>query len=349
VLVNDEDVDDTDLTAQRVADSGPHHGTLTFGASGWFDYYPASDYHGLDSFAYRVWDGEAYSEPVTVSLTITSVNDVPVASDDSYTVNMNSLLRTYAHDGVLLNDIDADNYDDDPDNDDNLSVSLVSDASHGVLSLGATGWLEYRPHKGYFGEDSFTYRVSDGESTSEIATVKIEVLPRFPGDADRNTVVDKADAAILASNWGKTDMTWDDGDFNGDGRVDLMDAAILAAHFGSSFAEEASVAPVPSDSEVFIGPLPVEQAAGTRRLIEPAPERETAAEESAVAEGAGCVAARDAALAEQYGPAIDSGGVVRRELAWSSLLSRRTVRRDNDSSGKAEMLAVDLSLTGEFL
>ena len=56
----------------------------------------------------------------------------------------------------------------------------------------------------------------------------------IPGDADFNFIVDDADAAILADHWLQSDgVTWEDGDFNGDGWVNELDASILAANWQS--------------------------------------------------------------------------------------------------------------------
>ena len=52
------------------------------------------------------------------------------------------------------------------------------------------------------------------------------------GDANRDGLVDDADATILASHWHQTSgANWFDGDFNGDGVVNDVDASILAAHW----------------------------------------------------------------------------------------------------------------------
>ena len=75
VLGNDSDADGDTLTAALVA--GPQHGALSLNLDGSFTYAPAADYNGADSFVYRAGDGTTLSEPATVTLTITPVNDAP--------------------------------------------------------------------------------------------------------------------------------------------------------------------------------------------------------------------------------------------------------------------------------
>ena len=62
------------------------HGTLTLNANGSFTYTPAANYNGTDTFTYRASDGTATSNLATVTLTITAVNDAPVADHDSYSI-----------------------------------------------------------------------------------------------------------------------------------------------------------------------------------------------------------------------------------------------------------------------
>ena len=54
---------------------------LTFNSNGTFSYTPAQDYFGTDSFTYRLSNGVVDSNVSTVTLTITPVNDAPVAAD----------------------------------------------------------------------------------------------------------------------------------------------------------------------------------------------------------------------------------------------------------------------------
>jgi VCBS repeat-containing protein len=66
--------------------AGPAHGSVTVNADGSFSYRPTADYNGTDSFTYRVNDGALNSNTATVSLTVTAVNDAPVARDGGATL-----------------------------------------------------------------------------------------------------------------------------------------------------------------------------------------------------------------------------------------------------------------------
>lgn len=83
VLTNDYDPDGAFLGAELW--DAPSHGTLTFRPDGSFEYRPAPDFSGADSFTYRAYDGDgAESETQLVVLTVNPVNDAPtaVAGDD---------------------------------------------------------------------------------------------------------------------------------------------------------------------------------------------------------------------------------------------------------------------------
>ncbi len=165
VLNNDSDPDGDPITA--VLATGPAHGTLTLNADGSFTYTPAADYNGPDSFTYKAQDSfGAQSAAATVSITVDPVNDAPVANNNSYATNEDTLLSVAAP-GVLGNDNDVDG--------DALTAALVTGPANGSLTLNADGSFSYTPDADYNGPDSFTYKANDGALDSNVATVSITV------------------------------------------------------------------------------------------------------------------------------------------------------------------------------
>jgi VCBS repeat-containing protein len=212
VLGNDSDVDGDALTAASV--SGPSHGTLTLNADGSFSYSPAANYNGPDSFTYKASDGVADSNVATVSLTVRSVNDAPVARDDSYATDEDTPLIVAAP-GVLGNDSDVDG--------DALTASLVSGPSHGTVALNANGSFSYSPASNYHGPDSFTYRASDGTATSSPATVSLTVksVNDAPVAGDDSYATDEDTALTVAA----PGVLGNDSDVDGDALTALLEGA----------------------------------------------------------------------------------------------------------------------------
>lgn len=108
VLSNDTDVDaqpirvfDSDLTQPGVQPvRGPEHGYLTLSADGSFVYTPKQDFFGTDTFVYLATDPRMTSNiAATVTITVTPVNDAPVAVDDVATINED---QTITWDGSLF-------------------------------------------------------------------------------------------------------------------------------------------------------------------------------------------------------------------------------------------------------
>src|SRR5205814_1304799 len=95
VLTNDTDPDNTDGirgnedTLHAALVSGPAHAMLSLDqASGGFTYTASANFWGSDSFTYKTVDGRgAESGVATVGLTVSEVNDAPVAVNDSATTN----------------------------------------------------------------------------------------------------------------------------------------------------------------------------------------------------------------------------------------------------------------------
>ncbi len=165
VLANDTDPEGAPLTAMLVDDADD--GTLTLNANGSFSYTPRAGFAGTDAFRYQAHDGSSPSAPATVTITVTEVNDPPIAAADSYTTGENQRLNVNAGNGVLDNDTDAD--------DDDLTAVLVTGASSGTVTLNKNGSFRYEPAAGFAGTVTFTYQADDGAARSGTATVTITV------------------------------------------------------------------------------------------------------------------------------------------------------------------------------
>ena len=165
VMSNDTDPEGSPLTAAVVTQ--PANGALSFAANGSFTYTPAANYSGPDSFTYTISDGSRTSLPGTVSLTVTPVNDAPVAAADGYGVLKDTPLVMSAASGVLANDTDVEGS--------TLSAALVATTTNGTLTLNSNGSFTYTPNFGFTGADSFTYRAADGALQSAVTTVSLAV------------------------------------------------------------------------------------------------------------------------------------------------------------------------------
>src|SRR6266545_4973467 len=148
------------------------HGSVTL-TDGFVTYSPDQNYNGPASFSYKVCDNgstngsmDAKCATGTVNLLINSVNDLPVASGETYNTNSNTTLNVAAP-GLLLNDMDVDG--------DYLSSIIATTPGHGGLLANADGSFSYTPTHDYSGPDSFSYRVFDGIGYSNTATVSITV------------------------------------------------------------------------------------------------------------------------------------------------------------------------------
>ena len=152
------------------------------------------------------------SQEITVLVTVNPINDAPVAVDDSYSVDENTIdqLSSLVLDdaaGLLQNDTDADL--------DSLTAELIDPPANGVLVLNEDGSLTYTPAASFSGTDSFTYRASDGVATSDPATVTIQVndINQAPVSFDDNYVVQADEIlAVIEADGALANDTDADGD-----------------------------------------------------------------------------------------------------------------------------------------
>ncbi len=163
VLVNDTDVDLDTLVITSISD--PANGSVQINGGTTITYTPNQHYFGSDSFTYTISDGAGGADTATVSLTVNSVNDVPVANTDSATTDEDNSVVI----NVLTNDTDADG--------DSLTVTGANAPSNGSVQVNGGNTITYTPDSDFNGSDAFTYTISDGNGGTNTGTVNVTVNP----------------------------------------------------------------------------------------------------------------------------------------------------------------------------
>jgi cysteine-rich repeat protein len=161
-IANDTDPDPQTLMIQSVLN--PQNGSVVLGG-GNITFTPNANFVGNGSFDYVVTDGIA-TDTGTVTIAVTSVDDLPVASNDSDTVNEDGNVNT----NVLANDTGL--------GDGGLVVTVTVQATNGVAVAQGNNTVTYTPNADYNGPDAYTYTVTDGDGDMSSAVVSITVDPQ---------------------------------------------------------------------------------------------------------------------------------------------------------------------------
>jgi VCBS repeat-containing protein len=184
VLGNDTDVENDSLTVSDANDSTPgidpvsgaSHGSVTLKADGSFTYKPSADYNGSDSFTYKANDGPADSNIATVNITVNSVNDAPVATGGTASMDEDQMAPLQIDPRTLVSDIETA--------DANLTYTIVSGptAQQGTLSAdpNTAGLYSFDSADNYFGTVVISYKVTDrgdpdncGAASNSCAAAKV--------------------------------------------------------------------------------------------------------------------------------------------------------------------------------
>ncbi|MEC9345728.1 MAG: tandem-95 repeat protein [Pseudomonadota bacterium] len=173
VLANDTDVDASDtLTVTDFDETSSQGATVVVNSDGTFTYDAGTLFDSLaggeqasDSFPYLISDGNGGTNISTVTITITGVNDAPVAVDDTLEL---------PEDGSDTVDVIAN--DSDIDAGDSVSIQSFTQGENGTV-IAVAGRLRYTPNADFNGTDSFTYTVNDNSGATSTATVNVTVTP----------------------------------------------------------------------------------------------------------------------------------------------------------------------------
>ncbi|MGY6465910.1 tandem-95 repeat protein [Vibrio parahaemolyticus] len=187
VLVNDSDVEGDALSIQS-ASVPSEQGSVDI-VDGKLVFTPAENFNGEATITYIVTDGDLTDE-AKVSVTVTPVNDSPVAVDDTTSIQEDTAVTI----DVLTNDTDVDG--------DKLSIESASvPKEQGTVEV-VDGKLVFTPAENFNGDAEITYTVTDGQLTDEakvtvtvnpvndVPTIKVDAVESITEDAvSTDTVV----------------------------------------------------------------------------------------------------------------------------------------------------------------
>ena len=170
VLANDSDGGGGAVSVTGVS-AGSAGGSISVVGGQTISYRPTANFFGTETFTYTIANGAGQST-ATVTVDVAEVNDLPTATDDSYTVDGNSQSNLL---NVRTNDTTN------PDQGETLTITGVGTGSAGG-TIGHNGQqIIYTPAQGFVGTETFLYTVNDGTPGSNAtATVSVEVTAPAP-------------------------------------------------------------------------------------------------------------------------------------------------------------------------
>jgi len=207
-------------------------------------YTLAANANGVATVTVKIHDnggtangGVDTSAAQTFTITVTPVNDVPVATNNTYTVAEDTEL-TVGPIGVLANDVDVDH--------DALHAVFFEGPTHGELVLNDDGSFTYQPDAGFVGTDTFMYKANDGTVDSAVATVTINVIHVNEAPLAKRINVRNAPGQMAA-----IDVLARSSDPEGD---DLVAGVLYAPRHGRAEVDDNGTPGDPSDDVIVYRP-----------------------------------------------------------------------------------------------
>ncbi len=190
-------------------------------------FVPDADFNGVTSFDFAAKDdgGAVDASPATATVTVTSVNDAPVAVDDAAATAVDTAVIV----SVLANDSDADS--------DPLSVASVTQGANGSVVINGDNTVTYTPNLSFSGTDTFTYTADDGQGGSDTGTVTVYVGTAIEGGAGDDTLNGTNSVDFIFGYGGDDTLSGRNGDdtiYGGDGNDTLNGQGGSDALFGGA-------------------------------------------------------------------------------------------------------------------
>lgn len=159
VLMTDADAGDT---PEATLGSPPTNGAVTVNTDGTYSYTPNADYSGSDSFSIVATDEAGLTDTVVINVTVTPVNDAPVATSGPATTAEDTVLNG----SINISDVDVG---------DTPEATLHAPTSNGAVVVNTDGTYSYTPNANFSGSDSFSVLVTDDAGLTDTVTVNITV------------------------------------------------------------------------------------------------------------------------------------------------------------------------------
>jgi hypothetical protein len=216
----------TDASLTTLAATGTDYAATAEALTLYF--VPAADWNGATSFDFAARDdgGASDASTATATITVTSVNDAPVAVDDAAATAVDTAVII----SVLANDTD-------PDTGDTLSITGVTQGTNGTVVDNGDGTVTYTPNLSFTGSDSFTYTADDGQGGSDTGTVTVSVDTGIMGTSGDDTLSGTNGVDIMFGLDGNDDLKAKAGDdtiYGGDGNDTLNGQGGSDALFGGA-------------------------------------------------------------------------------------------------------------------
>jgi VCBS repeat-containing protein len=173
VLDNDSDIDGDTITLDSII-TNPSNGSVTINDDGTITYNPNADYYGVDSFVYKINDGNGGVSEARVNITINSVNDAPI-------INSITPIKVNEDDTIINGNITATDID---------STSLTYSTTQTIdgFILNSDGSYSFNPsHESYHSLDE-----------GEVQTITISIT------ASDGSLTDTKDLVITLTGTGDT-------------------------------------------------------------------------------------------------------------------------------------------------
>ena len=154
-------------------------GVVNININGVLTFTPNLNYNGTVTFPYTISDGNGGNDSATETIVINPINDAPLATDDSYTTDEDTV--------VTITPLTTGTADSDPEND-TLTITSINNVNvtgdiqsitvdNGTVNIDPFAIITFTPNSGFNGTVTFPYTISDGNGENDSATETIVINP----------------------------------------------------------------------------------------------------------------------------------------------------------------------------